>query len=305
MGGKIAFMFVMIIVAGIGLYLYQSGAIGNGFNFLNSLSTRTSTTPTYFSSSPSSGSGGTKPPPQPSPPPPPPTPAPYMNPADIPPGYTVAQLSPYFHIVRFGSISPGASYSYGQIILSPNLPNASATIDVTGWQIKSNYGGEYIPQAVNLYDASGLAPATDIRLKSGDYLYLYSTSAPVNLRLNKCMGYLPNRNQFNPQLPQDCPYVDRSNIGNLSGACQNYILSLGHCQSPDFGSSNFPRNDYACEDYLKNRFNYRSCLDEHQTDPDFFSREVHVWMGSSPVDPFHDRVLLLDTSGLIVDYNSY
>ena len=65
-------------------------------------------------------------------------------------------------------------------------------------------------QAVSIYDPSGLSAPSDIRLASGDTLYLYSTAAPVNLRINECVGYLPNQSQFNPQLPQNCPYLDRS-----------------------------------------------------------------------------------------------
>jgi hypothetical protein len=297
MGGKILFIFVAIVVVGIGLYIYQSGVIGNSINYLNTLASRSSTPPVY-SPSPSSGPAPSIPASPPSPPPS--TPA--INPADIPPGFTASQLSPYFHQVRFGGISGGSS---GQISLYTNFNQTTQAIDVTGWQIKSNRGGEYIPQAVDPYDPSGVLPAIDIRLKSGDYVNIYSSSAPVNLRLNKCMGYLPNKTQFNPQLPQSCPYIDRSNIQNLSGACQNYIYSLGGCQSPDFGSSNFPRNDYACEDYLRDRYTYKWCFNTYLSDPDFSSHEIRVWMGSNPVDQFHDVVLLFDKSGLLVDYYSY
>jgi len=300
MGGRIMLIFIVVIALGVGLYIYNSGVIGKGIGFLNTQIPRQATTTTFIAPQPSTRpsyvSGGTvitR------------TPAPSIGPTDVPAGFTTSQLSPYFHQVRFGGISAGNIYSYGQISLYAYPATGATSIDVTGWHIKSNRGGEYIPQAVDVYDPTGNAPAGDIRLASGDMLNLYSTSAPVNLRINKCIGYLPNRTQFNPQLPQSCPYIDNSKIQSFSGACQNYIMSLGGCQSPDLSSPYVPWNDYACQDYLNSHFNYRSCFDEHRTDSDFLSHEIRVWMGSSPVDQFHDQVLLLDANGLLVDLYKY
>lgn len=215
------------------------------------------------------------------------------------------QLSPYYGQVHLGNVYAGYYGSYGQISLYTSLPYGTTTVDVTGWQIKTNRGGEYIPQAVAVYDPSGLAAPSDIRLKSGDTLNLYSTSAPVNLRLNKCIGYLPNQSQFVPSLPQNCPYLDRSEIQNFSGACQNYITSLGNCQLPNFNDFRIPQNDYSCLNYLNTHFNYYSCYNAHFADPDFLSNEVRVWMGSSPLDQSHDKVMLFDRNGLLVDLYSY
>ncbi|MGC9599635.1 MAG: hypothetical protein ABSE18_04590 [Minisyncoccia bacterium] len=227
---------------------------------------------------------------------------------NVPAGFTADELSPYYGQVSFGGVSPAYSYydgSYGEISLDAYSNDQSSSIDVTGWEIKGNEGGEYIPQAVNIYDPLGLNPSTDIFLKSGDYLNLYSGSAPVNLRLNECVGYLPNQSQFNPALPENCPSIDQSEIQTFSGACQNYILSLGSCESPDFNSFSIPQNDSACLNYLNTHFNYLSCFNAHYSDSNFLSNEVRVWMGSSPIDQFHDRVELLDRNGLLVDLYTY
>ncbi len=227
---------------------------------------------------------------------------------DVPEGFTADELSPYYRQVRFGVVSPAYSYyygSYGQITLYAYPNNRSSSVDVTGWEIKGNHGGEYIPQAVNVYDPLGLNPPMDIFMRSGDYLNLYSNSAPTNLRLNECIGYLPNQSQFNPSLPQSCPYVDRSEIQTFSGACQNYILSLGSCQRPNLNSFSIPQNDYACLNYLNTHLNYLSCFNAHRSDSNFLSNEVRVWMGSSPIDQFHDRVELLDRNDLLVNLYTY
>lgn len=229
---------------------------------------------------------------------------PVIDPSQIPAGFTLAQLSPYFHQIRFGGVSAGTSYYYGTITLYSYL-TASTTVDITGWQIKTRGSGEYIPQAVYLYDASGMAPEADIFMHSNDVVYLYSSSAPFNLRLNKCIGYVAHMANFNPALPTSCPYVNRSAIQNFTGACQNYITSLNSCQAPDMTNPSIPRTDYACQTYLENNFNYKSCFSAHVSDPDFLSNQVWVWTGSNVVDPNHDIVNLFDKSGLLVDQYSY
>ena len=290
----IRFFVILIIVVGIGLYIYNSGVLGKGFSALNSFSFGTSTSPgpapIYSSGAPSNSAGTTYVPPT------------SIPPSEIPSGFTASELSPYFHEIRFGGVSAG---TYGQVSLYAYQSQGTASIDVTGWEVKGNRGGFYIPQAVNLYDPLGLTPASNIWLKSGDVLDMYSTSAPVNLRLNECIGYLPNRSQFNPQLPQNCPYIDRSQIQSFTGACQNYIQSLGGCQEANLANPSIPINDDACRTYLVDNFNYRSCFESHQADSNFLSNQVWAWMGSSPFDQYHDNIELVDRNGLLVDLYSY
>ena len=187
MGSRISIAIMVVIVLGVALYVFQSGSFSTGgkqsSGFFQSLLphfTPSTSTALKFSQGnvvpPSPRATSTVVTPATSS-----TRAP-INPLDIPPGYTESQLSPYFHRIRFGGIS-SQSISLNAY-LGSGVPT-STTIDVTGWQIKSNRGGEFLPQAVNLYDPLGLAPATDILLKNGDTLNLYPTSAPVNLRIQE------------------------------------------------------------------------------------------------------------------------
>ena len=86
---------------------------------------------------------------------------------------------------------------------------------MTGWKIQANRGSEFVPQAVGLYDPSGFTAPSDVRLGSGQSIYLYSSPGTINLRLNKCIGYLEKNLNTNPPLPLDCPSVDRSAIFEL------------------------------------------------------------------------------------------
>ena len=210
--------------------------------------------------------------------------------------------SPYFHLLRIG----GAGQSLITLYTYGNRSNSS-TLDITGWQIKTNHGGEYIPQIVNVYDYTGLTPPSDliVTLNQNQYIYFYSNSSPVNLRLNECVGYLNTTKQFNPAMPNNCPSVPKADIASFTGQCQNYINSLYTCAQPNMSSIYIPRNDYACQQFLQDNFTYKSCEQEHAGDANFLSNQWRIWMGSTPLDKYHDNVELLDRNGLIVDSYSY
>jgi len=302
MGGKIGFILLMVVILGFVLYVYNSGLVGKGAQGLSSLfpGSSTSTTSTSFINPPT---GPSIPPSTIAPPGVTPTSSNAIDPSQIPPGFTAAQLSPFFHEIRIGQAYAGSG-SNGQITLYASF-SQNETIDVTGWQLKAERGGEFIPQAIAVYDPSGYTGANEIRLASGDTLYLYSSSAPFNVRINKCIGYIAQEANFNPPLPNNCPAVNRDDIQNFTGACQNFILSVGGCEQPDLSNPAIPQNDYACRDYIANNFTYRSCFDAHRNDSDFLSHQVWAWMGSNILDQFHDKLQLLDKNGLLVDIYTY
>ncbi|HEY5221070.1 MAG TPA: hypothetical protein VIJ29_02915 [Candidatus Paceibacterota bacterium] len=325
----VIFIIIVIVAVGVGLYLYNSGALvkgATGFNALfsshpNSTSTASSSSVSTTTATPSSFwsflgfLGFNSPPAGPSFPPPqgqsyigPPSgtaATTTINPADIPAGYTAAQLSPYFGDVTIGGASAATFYNYGTITLYDNNYNSTSTIDVTGWEIKSDIGDGLVPQAVNLYDPTGFAPASDILLKTGDTVYLYSSSAPFNLRLNECSGYMAKVANFVPAIPLTCPYLGQSELQNLSGQCQQFIQSIGTCQQPNFSSPQIPQTDYACMQYLENNFTYRSCFDQHSGDANFLSNQVWVWTGDNIVGQYTNKILLFDQNGLLVNVYGY
>jgi len=146
-------------------------------------------------------------------------------------------------------------------------------------------------------------------VSGNNYVNIYSGFSPINrnLRLNKCTGYLENNFTFNPSLPQDCPSISRSEISYLSGQCQSYLLSLWGCKLPDYSFYNLlPGNDDGnnCRNFLNN-INYTSCLQKHRSEADFMSNEWRVWINENILDSQHDRVLLFDTQGQLVDQYTY
>lgn len=233
-----------------------------------------------------------------------PTPTSTISPSQIPTGFTLAQLSPYFKKIRIGSVSPGSYNYYGSVYLSTSLSDKDS-VNVTGWLLKGKTGSQFIPKAVEVYDPSGLSGESDIILKRNDYLYIYTTASAIgrNLRLNLCTGYLENVSKFTPSLPKNCPRPQRSDVENFSGRCYDYILSLGTCSFPK-SNALLPINDYGCRAFLDN-LNYKGCFEKHRQDPTFLSHEWRVWMGSKFLDTRHDHVYLFDNNGLLVDERSY
>ncbi len=223
----------------------------------------------------------------------------------IPQGFTRNQLSPYFHKIRFAGIS-----FPGNVTLSGSFGEDTVAIEVSGWYIKSARGGQFVPQAINVYDPTGLGQETDIYLKPNDVLRMFSSVSAIgkNFRLNKCIGSLENTNHFTPSLPGYCQplYKDYSEISGFTGKCQDYISSLNSCISPDFSSTNIPRDDYACQSYLQNNFGFKGCFDKYRGDADFLTNEIWAWTGNDRLfDERHDRVLLFDRAGRVVDEYVY
>jgi len=313
MGGKIMVVVILVVILGGVIYVWNSGLVGKVEEQYQTLLHPSSTGQSVFTVAPPTTSQSHTNTPSTAPPPVSnATPTTAVIPgttttislSQIPKGFTVNQLSPQYHEVRFDGISGATAYSYGRIYLAANMAK-SVTVDVTGWQIKGNDGGEYIPQAVNIYDPSGLTAPGDIQLQAGQYVYLYSSKGPFNLRLNECIGYIGQENHLTPALPNNCPYPNRSAITSFTGACQNYISTIGQCVVPNLNNTAIPENDPACRAYIENNFNYWSCFNAHEGDANFLSNEWWVWMGASPVDPYHDTVDLLDRNGLLVDIYSY
>lgn len=233
----------------------------------------------------------------------------------IPLGYAREQLSPYFEKVRIISAFSGISFfNFGgqqqpaEIRLYASLYGDNSAIDITGWRVKSNRREFTIPRAIEIYDPSGLSMEKDLILTSSAYVNVYSNTSAINknFRLNKCIGYLENNYDFNPSLPQNCPFIygSRYEISHLSGECQNYLLSLGGCNQVDTSFYNsLPGTDEgnACRAFLNTVATYGNCFQKYSQDKDFLSGEWRVWVNQQDfLDSQHDRLGLFDKDGLLV-----
>lgn len=242
---------------------------------------------------------------------------PNITDTQIPKNFTRQQLSPYFGEIKISSASYSSSASSpSQIRINSAFQNQAKdkldkSINISGWKLQTNRQMSIIPKAINVYDPSGLTNETDIFFGANNFLNIYSNSSVINknFRLNKCIGYLENSITFNPSLNSSCPpiYQNRSEIANFAGYCQTYIMSIGSCKLPsvDYYNSLPGTNEgNACRDYL-NPISYGNCFQKHRSDSDFLSNEFKAWINQNILDPQHDRILLFDTSELLVDEYFY
>lgn len=314
MGQKVVFIAVLIFIAAVVLYSFQSGLFRNFGSGGNSTSTDSGRRG-FFKSlnfaipknryisqnntggvNPSStkrddglkNQSSTKP---------------IIEPKNLPSGFMRNQISPFWQKVVITSAQPGTSKTYSRISLSSYLKQGDF-LAVTGWVIKAKKGEYVIPRASGVY--SSYSVPGDIVLKSGERVEIYSSKSPLgNLRLNKCTGYLETLFDFTPQLPQSCPrsYYSNSDLYPFTPKCQDYVRSLGSCRIPE---TNFLwlTGDSACRSFL-DTINYGGCLQKHQADSDFLAREWRVWTDRKILQEGHDRLLLFDSTGLLVDEYVY
>jgi hypothetical protein len=214
-------------------------------------------------------------------------------------GYIPSDASPSFGKVRIGNFGQGNGIL--TFILYGNEPG-NEKINITGWQIKANNGGIFIPQVVNSYDPSGSQTNSDLVLGLGDQVTFYSTASPVgyNLRLNKCIGYMDTQNKFQPPLPNDCPSARIPQVQSFSAQCQDYVASLYSCQIPDVSRAQLSNYDDACRQYLFT-LNYAGCYARYSSIPGFFEPFWRVYTGTNFANSRHDRIVLLDRQGKVVD----
>lgn len=236
------------------------------------------------------------------------------KPKPVPPsGFSEGQLSPLWGEISIKSVTPANPANYSKLngfTLTAGKKNEKM-IFISDWKIKSNRGSDlYIPKGIADYSFSGIGNPEPIVLRPNEYAVFYSTqSANVrNFRLNKCIGFIGNTYSFSPALPKNCPLpYEKSELATLTGECQNFIRSLSKCKIPTANDKNRFSNasNGLCREIL-DRFNYGYCYEKHKNDTDFFSREWRVWLGiPMPFDKSHDRLLLFDNAGLLVDEYIY
>lgn len=297
--GNIA-VFILLLIAFVGmLFLVQSNSLKKfgieklDFSYKKSTSTVSTGGGGKGSSGSGSGTGGQV------------KSSSTISPKSIPEGFTLAQLSPHFKKITLSSVSGGSPRSESKITLSGSKIGTDEAINITGWMIKGKRSSQYIPRAVNDYIPTGTAAESDIILQKGHVVYIYSNKSAIgiNLRLNKCIGYLNNNIKFTPTLPNRCPRLDLSEVANFSDECYRYVRSIGICKLPK-ANVTLPQTDYGCRPFL-DKVNYKGCYDAHRADEDFLSKEWRVWTGYKFLVAEVDQIELYDKNGLLVDLRKY
>lgn len=224
-------------------------------------------------------------------------------------------LSPYYKKIRIGSVVVPNDYDYqhggGQLSLYADS-SLSEPVDVTGWSVRGNRGNAVsVQKAVADYNPyTYAAPQSEnVILSPGGTVYIYGWKSVLNMNLrpNKCTGYLNQQYAIYPQLPNECPMPDISRITLLTGACQNFVRSMYTCTTPKPDDLNRVSGQVEAEcRAIIDKQNIVSCYNEHHNDANFYSKEWRTWVNEAfQFDRSHDRLILRDAKGLVVDDYTY
>ena len=226
--------------------------------------------------------------------------------------------SPYKGVVRIGAVersSPSASGEYATIRYGGGFFGFGGSgneqpIDVTGWRIATRRTSEAIPRAYNIPEID--TAESDIILPPGGTLIVVAgeSSYPRNFRENRCVGYFNEHHAFTPSLSDSCANASSDRSGLLSrgfnGACIEAIEAIPTCRMPRgpfaagvIGSS--------CLEYINRNFNYAACVENFRDERNFLGDtwRASLRRTSKMFDPLHDRVILRDQNGLLVDELEY
>jgi hypothetical protein len=227
--------------------------------------------------------------------------------SNLPEGFKQNEISPYFGKIKIESIKNFGNQfpRYEEIVLSANGLSNNEKINISGWSLFSNKSNFIITFGLKSLDFSRVFKEASIILEPQDKVKIYSSYSPINVnfKLNKCTGYLNDFYNFIPELPNDCQKPSKKEIATLSGLCQEYILKLKTCEVPKNIGEADP-SDPKCLNYLKD-INYQGCFNKYKNDLDFYQKEWRIFMNKEILDDLHDRVLLYDNKGLVVDEYIY
>lgn len=217
-------------------------------------------------------------------------------------------------------------------------------IDITDWRLKNakdkrayDLGGglKYFPadiatvgQATLFVSPSGLNKFQNIVLKQGETAIITTGSIGsqlpykiVNFKENTCSGYLENLSEytFTPTLTQNCPRpTDEPEVNTLDTECRGFIERMGACHTPEFNTKDSLGDicsncvdskllSSSCVAFIKNHFNYDSCITTHSNDSNFSGQTWRVFLGKGWemwADKY-ETIYLLDSFGKLIIEESY
>jgi len=235
------------------------------------------------------------------------------NVIDYSPAQTTFKInvSPYFGKVKISSARIQSSSRPSLITLTTSLKK-DEQINITNWSLEGKQGKIIIPQGVEkYYHYYNSYINEDIFIERGDRIYLSSDYNPLgrdkNFRLNRCMGYLLDSFDFAIPVPKNCPKPSREEIAHLSSCCQQFILKLRPCQTPDYSENIAVRSDQECTKYIDDNLNNLGCFQNHSQDSNFLNSAWHIYLNDKDIvaNDCYDTLYLRDQNGLLINTYSY
>jgi hypothetical protein len=190
-------------------------------------------------------------------------------------------------------------------VLQANL----SAVDITNWRFVNSAGeSAYIGKSAELPVGGKVNQLAPTQIKGNDILFVSSGRSPIGIsfRLNSCIGYFEQFQDFIPPLPNYCPGISNDkNFQKLEYDCQSFAYTIPSCTA---NIKAFPVGTSAgCKAYIIDKLSYNGCVATNKTDRDFYKTEWRIFLGRSDelwAEP-KDTITLLDDQGKLVDSVSY
>ncbi len=217
------------------------------------------------------------------------------------------KASPYADRVSIANIYNVGTFNEYAVLNVQNDPGQSVVL--SGWKLKSLVtGGEMtIGGAANIPDFGLPSDAPIIISDRRANVVVSHAISPINksFRVNICVGYLDQNDNFLPSLGRQCPspYKDAPPVSNqINNKCLDYLDTIPYCRIPK--ERDYPEDiSRSCEDYIKENINYTTCVKNHRFDENFFVSEWRVFSKVRGILWIKDRdvIQLIDSAGKVVD----
>lgn len=185
---------------------------------------------------------------------------------------------------------------------------------ISGLTLKSRMTGKQaqIGEGTGIYYSNNINSKSPIFLAPGERAYIITRRSPVgySFKVNKCMGYLTQYQDFFPGISSNCPllsdYPYPESPNAFTDQCLDFLDSVGSCQTVT--NEDFPeglRQD--CINFSLERTNYARCVADFSNTKDFLSNEWMVYLGRTE-NLWKDRreiIDIIDSKGKILQTYTY
>ena len=183
-------------------------------------------------------------------------------------------------------------------------------INISNWSLENQNGIKVkIGQASQLPFLGEINQQQDILLNPGDKAIIVTGQSPIgtSFLINKCIGYLSQMQNFIPALARNCPdpVKDEMLPASLDNKCIDYITrEFKLCTAYIALAAELSSS---CKEYINERINYNGCARWHKRDFDFYKPEYRVYLKRSSElwNNDHEKIILYDENGEIIDWSSY
>src|SRR3989339_600086 len=186
---------------------------------------------------------------------------------------------------------------------------------ITGWKLKGKTGLDVVigKGASYIYASAASQPQEDIYLKPGEKAVIVTgkSSLGTSFKMNKCVGYFEQFHEFTPELNTECPLLrDDEPPANLinNDQCLDYIDRVSSCQTVISVPYKYSfKLSSSCQDYVTQNANYKTCLEKHKDDSDFYLPEWRIYLDRSEElwKKKRETITLYDGKNNIIDSKSY